>query len=335
MKLYAIMITILSLFLLLFPLAMSADKSRKTELTTAASSQAQPTTSSETDESEDAETVKVLRTQSGKVIDVALYDYVIGCVAGEMPAYYEKEALKAQAVACYTYARWITANSDGGIRDYDVSDSPDKHQRYLDEQELKEKFGEKYDSYLSRIKECVNEVLGEFLTYDNEPIMACYHALSAGRTQSAKTVWGENIPYLKSVKADGDELSPDFDQTVTFTEKQFKEKAEAAGIKTLADNSKNWFRITDKNKSGYVLKARIGTESFTGAEVRRILSLDSAVFTFTYKNGSFTFKIKGSGHQIGMSQYCADYMARQGKTYKEILLHFYPGTTLTGNTLNK
>ncbi|MGN1442567.1 MAG: SpoIID/LytB domain-containing protein, partial [Acutalibacteraceae bacterium] len=155
------------------------------------------------------------------------------------------------------------------------------------------------------------------------------------QTQSAKTVWGEDIPYLKSVKADGDELSPDFDQTVKLTEKQFKEKAEAAGIKDLSGNSKDWFSITDQNKSGYVTKAKIGSESLTGAEVRRILSLDSAVFTFSYQDGAFTFKTKGIGHQIGMSQYCADYMARQGKNYKEILLHFYPGTTLTGNTVQQ
>ena len=334
MKLYLIVILILSLFMLLFPLAMSADKSSKTELTAAQYSEALSEPTSQEEESEKSETIKVLRTQSGRVIDVALYDYVVGCVAGEMPAYYEKEALKAQAVACYTYAKWITANADSGI-DYHVSDSSAKHQKYMDEPEQKGKFGQKYDSYISRIKECVNEVSGEYLTYDNEPIMACYHALSAGQTQSAKTVWGKDIPYLKSVKADGDELSPDFDQTVKLTEKQFRKKAETAGITELSGNSKNWFSITEQNKSGYVTKATIGSESLTGAEVRRILSLDSAVFTFSYKDGTFTFKTKGSGHQIGMSQYCADYMARQGKNYKEILLHFYPGTTLTGNTVTQ
>ncbi|MGN1444035.1 MAG: SpoIID/LytB domain-containing protein, partial [Acutalibacteraceae bacterium] len=137
MKLYLIIILILSLFMLLFPLAMSADKGSKTELTTANNQLTTAAmTTAEPEESEPSETIKVLRTQSGRVIDVELYDYVVGCVAGEMPAYYEKEALKAQAVACYTYARWITANADGGINEYDVSDSADKHQRYLDEQEL-------------------------------------------------------------------------------------------------------------------------------------------------------------------------------------------------------
>lgn len=249
-----------------------------------------------------------------------------------MPAYYEKEALKAQAVVCYTYAKWIMHNADSGkLASADVSDSASKHQKYMDEDELKKKFGEKYDGYITRIKECVNEVMGEYLSYDNEPIMACYHALSSGQTQSAKTVWGNDIPYLQSVSAPGDELSPDFDKTVSLTEAQFKEKVKEEGITGLSKKQSQWLEITEKNKSGYVEKVRIGKKTLTGAEVRNIFSLESAVFTFEHTDGKFVFKTKGKGHQIGMSQYCADYMARQGKTYKDILLHFYPGTVLTGN----
>lgn len=341
MKIYLTVILILTLFMLLFPLAMSAERIGQTEQSTVSSfvqteaaSQTKDVTSAKPEEGTDTETIKVLRTASGRVTDVELYDYVIGCVASEMPAYYEKEALKAQAVLCYTYAKWIMQNSDSGKPDgADVSDSPDKHQKYMDEQQLKEKFGEKYDGYLSRIKECVNEVLGETLTYNNEPIIACYHALSAGQTQSAETVWGTEIPYLQSVKADGDELSPDFDRTVSLTANQFREKAKASGVTKLSDKPSEWLKITKKNKSGYVESAALGAKTFTGAEIRNIFSLSSAIFTVTYADGKFTFQTKGKGHQLGMSQYCADYMARQGKTYKEILMHFYPNTTLTGNRI--
>ncbi|MGN1195286.1 MAG: stage II sporulation protein D [Acutalibacteraceae bacterium] len=336
MKIYLILILILSLFMLLFPLAMSAENSGQTEELTSVSltaqeSSAESTSGTKSNEENDSGTIKVLRTASGRVVDVELYDYVVGCVASEMPAYYEKEALKAQAVVCYTYAKWITQNSDSGIESADVTDSASKHQKYMDEDELKKKFGEKYDGYIERIKECVNEVMGEYLSYDNEPIMACYHALSSGQTQSAKTVWGDDIPYLQSVSAPGDELSPDFDKTVSLTEAQFKEKVKEAGVTELSKKQSEWFKITEKNKSGYVIEAEIGGKTFSGAEVRNIFSLESAVFTFEYTNEKFVFKTKGKGHQIGMSQYCADYMARQGKTYKEILSHFYPGTVLTGS----
>ena len=336
MKIYLIIILVLSLFMLLFPLAMSAERSGQIEQLTSASVISGQTTAESLSETQsagksDSETIKVLRTASGKVIDVALYDYIVGCVASEMPAYYEKEALKAQAVVCCSYAKWIMQNADSGIESADVSDSASKHQKYMDDRELREKFGEKYDGYMTRLTECVNEVMGEYLTYDNEPIMACYHALSSGQTQSAKTVWGDEIPYLQSVTAPGDELSPDFDKTLSLTQNQFREKAEKAGVTGFSKKPSEWLRIIEKNKIGYVVKAGIGKKTFTGAEIRNIFSLQSAVFTFEYANGSFVFKTKGKGHQIGMSQYCADYMARQGKTYKQILMHFYPGTVLTGN----
>lgn len=341
MKIYLAVIIVLTLFMLLFPLAMSAGTIGQTGQSTPASSNqtentsGTPESTTQTpDKDTGTETIKVLRTASGRVTDVELYNYVIGCVASEMPAYYEKEALKAQAVLCYTYAKWIMQNSDSGKPDSaDVSDSPARHQRYMDDRELKEKFGEKYDSYLNRIKECVNEVLGETLTYNNEPIIACYHAISSGQTQSAKTVWGTDIPYLQSVTADGDELSPDFDRTVSLTEKQLREKAKAAGVTKLSDKPSEWLKITEQNKSGYVESAVIGNKTFSGTEIKSTFSLSSAVFTVTYADGKFVFKTKGKGHQLGMSQYCADYMARQGKTYKEILMHFYPDTTLTGNRI--
>ena len=347
MKIYLGLIVFLSLFMLFFPLAVSAGGNAKTDMVTASeyeqtreseSTQGAEETESQKNKAENstADTIKVLRASSGRVVDVALYDYVVGCVASEMPAYYEREALKAQAVVCYTYAKWITQNSDSGKLDgAQVSDSAEKHQKYMDESELKKKFGDKYDSYISRIKECVNEVLGEYLTYENEPIMACYHALSAGQTQSAKTVWGNDIAYLQSVSAPGDELSPNFDNSVSLTQAQFKEKVQAAGITGLSKTPSDRIKITEKNKSGYIIKAKIGNKTLTGTEVRNLFSLESAVFTVEYANGKFTFKTKGKGHQIGMSQYCADYMARQGKTYKDILLHFYPGTALTAGRVTQ
>lgn len=340
MKGYFILIAILSLYMVLFPLAaVSASNAKQSNNETASSSSNEEITTTakqndvtnkERDEIEN--TIKVMRTSSGKVIDLEIYDYLIGSVASEMPVTYEKEAIKAQVVACYTYAKWIKANADSSKLDgADISDSPSNHQGYLDENELKDKWGEKYDDYIAKIKDCVNEVMGEYMTYDNEPIMAVYHAISPGKTESAKVAWGKDIPYLQSVVASGDKLSPDFDSTVTLTEEKFKSAAiKLEGVK-LGSKPESWVKDCKKSKNGFVQSVNIGSESFDGHDIRSAFSLRSPFFTLTHKNGKFTFKVIGYGHGIGMSQYSADYMARQGSTYKEILLHFYTGVKLVRN----
>jgi len=334
MKLYLILIAILSAFMILFPLA-TVNLSQNTNETTSAYTQTETTQNiTQTEETvqtkdSDISTIKVLRASSGKVIDLEIYDYLIGAVAGEMPASYEKEAIKAQAVACYTYAKWIKLNSDRSeLSGADISDSSSKHQGYLDESALRKKWGDKYDSNIAKIKECVNEVMGEYMVYDNEPIVAVYHAISPGRTLSAASGWKKDIPYLKSVVANGDKLSPDFDSTVTMSEAEFKKCAQKLDGASLSGDAKDWVKSLKKDETGFVTSVKIGSKTFDGNDIRSAFALKSPFFTLTYKNKKFTFKVKGYGHGIGMSQYSADYMARQGSTYKEILLHFYTGVKL-------
>ena len=278
---------------------------------------------------EEKQTLKVLRTGSGKVIEKELSDYVTGAVAAEISPEYEKEAIKAQAVVCYTYALWLKKNAErSNLENADISDDSNEHQGFLDNDELREKWGEKYETYLKKISECVNEVAGEYLEYDGEPIMACYHAISTGRTESAKNVWGNDIPYLKSVVANGDLLSPDIDSTVTLSDAEFKKCAEKLGGIKLPNDSSNWLGKIKTEKSGFVSSINIGSKSFSGNDVRTAFSLKSPAFTVKKTGDGFVFSVKGYGHLVGMSQYSADYMARQGANYKEILLHFFKGATL-------
>lgn len=280
-------------------------------------------------EEQASSTVKVFRTTSGKVVEKELSDYVKGAVSAEISPEYEKEAIKAQAVVCYTYALWLKRNADNAnLKDADISDDANKHQGYLDDDELREKWGDKYEQYSQKISECINEVYGKFLEYNGEPIMACFHAISTGKTESAENVWGNDVPYLKSVTANGDLLSPDIDSTVTLSEKQFKECAEKLDGVKLSKNSSKWLGEIKTAKSGFVLSMTIGSKVFSGNDIRSAFSLRSPAFTAQKTENGFVFKVKGYGHLVGMSQYSADYMARQGSTYEEILLHFFKGASL-------
>lgn len=271
---------------------------------------------------ESTETIKVLDSASSKIIEASAKDYVLGALAAEMPASYNDEALKAQAVACYTYYRYLKENldnSDSAVK-YDISNSSDTHQGYLSDNEMKEKWGNKYESYHDKLESIVLSVLGECIMYEGEPIYAAYHGISSGKTNSSESVFGSALPYLKSVTAPGDKLSPDYDSEIIFTISELTEKL---GIK---DSSDNQIKKLEKDENGYVTKIIIGDKTYTGLELASILKLKSPNFTAEYKSEKYIFKVKGYGHGVGMSQYSADYMARQGSTYKEIISHFYTGT---------
>ncbi len=257
-------------------------------------------------------------TLSGKTVETDIKDYLVGAVAAEMPASYSIEALKAQAVASYTYYKWLKENADNA--DFDISADSKVHQGYLTDEEMREKWGDKYESYRKKIEDAVLSVLGECIMYENEPILAVYHAISSGKTLSAEAVWGEALPYLQSVNAVGDKLSPDFDSSAEYTQE------EIIKMFSLKKTVGNLIKSIDTDENGYVTKITVGEKSYSGSEFYSLLSLRSPVFTAEYKGGNYIFSVKGYGHGVGMSQYSADYMARQGSTYKEILTHFYKGT---------
>ncbi len=267
-------------------------------------------------------TITVLQTSTGKAIETEIYNYIIGAVAAEMPASFSDEALKAQAVASYTYAVWLRENADNSEKalGYDISDDPSSHQGYLTDEQMKEKWGDKYDSCKNKISEAVMSVSGECVMYENEPILAMFHAISSGQTQSSETVFGNALPYLVSVTAPGDTLSPDFDSENEFSQKELCE------LLSLESADESLIKSIDTADSGYVRLIVLGSKSYMGNELASLLKLKSPCFSAEYKKGSYIFKVKGYGHGVGMSQYSADYMARQGYTYDEILKHFYKGT---------
>lgn len=264
----------------------------------------------------ESDSVRVFLSQTSQVSDESLKDYLIGAVAGEMPASYHEEALKAQAVACCSYLNWLKKNADNP--DYDITNDSSRHQSYLTKEQMKEKWGDKFDSCYEKIASAVSSVYGEALYYKNEPALTVFHAISPGSTHNSRDVWQEDIPYLVSVSAPGDTLSPDIDSQRVFTQQELSALlGQEEGQELLGE-----IKVCD---TGYVTEICLGEKRLSGTEAASLLSLRSPTFTAEYINQKYIFTVRGYGHGLGMSQYSADYMARQGSSYEEILTHFYKG----------
>ena len=310
------------------PLIITNTSSESEDVQAVAQSAVSATTTAETTAKPD-NTISVFSHNDKSVTEVDITDYVCGCLAAEMPLSFHDEALKAQAVACYSFALWIKNNADNPKSELaDVTDSPDTHQAYLNESQLKEKWGNEFPQNYKKIKKIVSSVSGQYLAFDNEPIMAVYHSLSPGKTQSAENVWGNDIPYLRSTTAPGDKLSPEYQSSVTLDLNQIKQAVQKN--KSYKFNLKaNPIGEIKETDSGYVESAEIYSVVMNPKELRALFGLKSPFFSLKKTDNSVTFTVYGYGHGVGMSQYSADYMARQGSDYKEILNHFYKGATLS------
>lgn len=271
------------------------------------------------------DTISVMSPSTGKINKVEMREYIIGCVAAEMPAKYHTEALKAQAVASYTYAKKTLEQNEKSknsvLGDADITDSSDTHQGYINQDERKEKWGDKFEEYEKKISAAVDEVYGFFLTYNGETALAVYHSISAGTTQSAEGLWGVEIPYLISVESVGDKLSPDYISSSKFDENEFEELCKKCGVEPDFE--------LKKDDDGYVRSVVSDDKSIAASKFRETFSLRSNCFEIEYEDGEYTVTCKGYGHGVGMSQYGADYMARQGFDWQEILAHYYTGTDIS------
>lgn len=269
------------------------------------------------------EKIKVLK--DGDVTQYSANDYIFGVVAAEMPALYETEALKAQAVAAYTFACYRKLNNTNG--EYDISADSDTAQCFITREEARARWGEKADEYTQKIDNCIAAVEGELLLYEGQPIFAAYHAISSGTTNSCADVWASDLPYLKSVDSAGDPLADGYLSEATFTADQIAEKLKI--ITAPLGEPKNYFADIKTTDNGYVQNVTYCGKQMSGSEICKSLDLRSANFSVNFAENSFTFTVKGYGHGVGMSQTGADYMAKQGSNYKEILLHYYNGATLS------
>ena len=271
----------------------------------------------------DAETVFSVLAD-GELRETTMADYLIGVVAAEMPASFEPEALKAQAVAARTYILDRAAHPVEAHRDAAVCADPGCCCAYISDKEMRENWGSDYRKNLRRIRAAVRETDGQRLTYEGEPIRAVFHSSSGGQTEASAALWGA-VPYLVSVSSpETAETVPGFETTVTVSAAE----AQTALEVTLPEDPAQWLGETVRDDAGRVETITIGGKTMTGAEARSLFSLRSTNFTAEAADGNLVFHVIGSGHGVGMSQYGANVMAQQGAGYREILAHYYPGTVL-------
>ena len=316
--------------LLIIPLAATGNNAHIAEDAAAkkAAATVKATAAANTAENDDkTETIRVKFGKSGKITKVDILEYLTGVIAAEIDPTYETEAIKAQTIAAHSVALYRKNENSG--KDYDITDNPNTDQGYIDQTARKSKWSEHFTEYESKVSKAAAAVMNKTITYKNKPILAAYCDISGGKTESAKNVWGSDMPYLQPVESVGDMLAEKYISTVTYTEDEFSSIASALGIKLKGD-ADSWVGGADCSDSGTVLKINIGGKSFSGAKIRSTFSLRSANFDISHSGGKFIFTVRGSGHGVGMSQFGANYMAKKGSTYSEILKWYYTNVQISG-----
>lgn len=268
--------------------------------------------------------VGVYRLAQKKIEKVPLEDYIVGVVASEMPAEFEKEALKAQALAARTFIveQMLNENKTDlpeGALVYDTV----VHQVYKNENELKQVWGPDYKWKIQKVREAVNETRGQILTFDGSPITASFFSTSNGFTENSEAIWPNSVPYLKSVESKWDLQSPKFNGREVFTVQEFEKKL---GVKLPDDSTIG--NVTERTAGQRVAKVEINGKVVSGKDIREKLGLKSTDFTWERKGDNIIINTEGYGHGVGMSQYGANGMASEGKNYKEIVSHYYQGVEI-------
>lgn len=253
---------------------------------------------------------------NGSVINLNMTDYLIGVVSSEMPASFNLEALKAQSVLARTYA--LKTKQTGKKLTDTVST-----QSYIDIDQMKNKWGNSFNTYYNKIKNAVENTNGEYLSYNGNYIEALYHSTNNGKTESSLDVFGNYYPYLISVSSEYDKNASSYLRTINMPLDTISNKL------GLSLNNDSVISILSYTDGGNIKEININGNNFSGKKVRELLGLRSADFDISISDNNANITTRGYGHGVGMSQYGANGMANAGYGYKDILSHYYPGTTLT------
>lgn len=272
--------------------------------------------------------VTLVSRVEGRVYRFDLEEYLIGVVAAEMPACFEIEALKAQAVAARTIAARRMKRFGGKgcqhFHDADFCDDPAENQAWLGERSLKKRWpGFSYYGNYQKIRRAVKETSSLIMVYNNSPIDAVFHSTCGGATASAKDIWNNEIFYLARVKCNFDQHSPRYHNTFFFTWNDLETRFGTSGL--LFKDMKIWAATSQ----GRVSNISIGKRMYTGNEFRNKLGLTSTCFSWKSSGSGLTFSVKGYGHGVGMCQYGADGLAKRGWRFHQILKYYYQGISFS------
>jgi stage II sporulation protein D len=262
--------------------------------------------------------VRVKDEKTGKIENILFENYIKGVLAGEMPTSFDLEALKAQAVAARSYVLYqMKAKKD----DYDVVNTV-SNQVYLNDNELQKRWKGEYSSKMNKILKAVNATKGEYLSYNGEVAETLFFSTSVGATENSEDVFSASVPYLRSVASTWDLKSPVYEDSAIFELKDFYVKLNLDYSDTIN------YEILEKSSTGRIKKIKINGVVFNGRDVSKRLGLRSNCFEIFQNGSKVTINTKGFGHGVGMSQYGALGMAKEGYTYDKILKYYYQGTEI-------
>ena len=275
--------------------------------------------------------VKVYIKDRDCVVEMDSLQYLKEVVSAEMPADFHEEALKAQAVAARTY---MLNRQNAGPTDIhkgaDICTDSTHCKAWMSEADRKKAWGNDAEKNWQKISDAVEATDDMVITYDGKLISAVFHSTSSGNTENAIDVWGGNVPYLVSVASQGDTESPKYNSSAEFPTEEFKKICEEnlTGI--------NWdmglFSDISRSEAGGIISLKIGGVTVKGTDFRTLFSLRSTNIDIKEENGKIIMTVKGYGHGVGMSQYGANYLANQGKSYTEILKTYYTGVEVVNLT---
>ena len=294
--------------------------------------QTMESTEENTQEQQENRTIRLLHATTGEIEEVNLDEYLYGVVSAEMPANYETEALKAQAVVARTYTIYQMRHNSNKHENADICDNYACCQAWISKEDRISKWnGEEAESNWNKIEEAVNSTTGKIVTYNGEPINAFFHSNSGGITEVPVNVWGgTGYPYLQSVETSGENTYTQYASEVTLSQEELinKLKEKYSDISIDFTNSED-IKILEYTESTRVKTVKFGNHEISGVEARTLFGLKSTNFDITRDGDNIKFSVKGYGHGVGMSQTGADSMAKQGSSSEDIIKHFYTGVEIT------
>ncbi len=344
MKRIVLLITAAFMVMALLPLLSahgepSADRIIEESSSSAASAAvSEPSDPSPDAQSDEENCFTVWDTGSQQTVRLKDDEFMVGALAYEMPPTYEKEALKAQCIACYTHFCRLRnqqkEHPDETLQGADFAADLSAGQYYLSPSLLQEKWGEKYEDYLSLMKQVVSECQFTVLSDENGQLPdVCYHAISPGRTENAEDIFGFPCPCQSGVPSPWDRTAPGFQTVVKVPEKELFDRLHEEDPETDKFSPDQLIGDSQTTSAGTVLTIRLGTKDYSGTTLREWFGLRSAAFTLSYADGMFIFTVSGYGHGVGMSQYGANAMAAEGIDAAGILSHYYPGISLKTSSI--
>ncbi len=277
--------------------------------------------------------IKVYDIKTKEVVTVDLEEYIKEVVAAEMPAKFNMEALKAQAVAARTFSIFRLEKYKNGHPDHQQAAlcTGIHCQAHLSKEELRKSHGENWMyEYWDKIEEAVESTKGEILTYDGKMIEPLFHSTSGGMTENSEDVFVSAVPYLRAVSSPYEDGAPRLKALVKISVQEFIQKirGEYPNVNITKENLSQKVKLINKSEGGRVKQLMIDNEVVSGRDIRRIFSLNSTNFEIVMRGDVMEITTIGYGHGVGMSQWGANGMGNNGSSYKEILYHYYTGVKI-------